>query len=129
MKRNRENLNKLSELCEYLSDRDVKIKEEHLLLRTMAKDLPLKFFALKINNEMKIETQLGESIPNLSGKNLTDIFEKDSEYITSYTKSLSGEVTKVKVNIDGKTFECINNPIKTDDGKINSIVSVAWGIV
>lgn len=126
MRRSKENLKKISELCDYLSDRDVRLKEEHLLLRKIVEDLPLKVFAIKINKDMNIVSHLGTNVPNLSGKNLLDIFEKDSDYIMSCIHSMSGESTKTLMNLDGNMFECTNKPIKTDDGRVNSIISVAW---
>ena len=126
MRRSKENLKKISELCDYLSDRDVRLKEEHLLLRKIVEDLPLKVFAIKINKDMNIVSHLGTNVPNLSGKNLLDIFEKDSDYIMSCVHSMNGENTKTLMNLDGNTFECTNKPIKTDDGKVNSVISVAW---
>jgi len=126
MRRSKDNLKKISELCDYLSDRDIRLKEEHLLLKKIVEDLPLKVFAIKVNNEMKVISQLGTNVPNLSGKNLLDLFEKDSDYIMSYIQSLSGENTKTLMKLDGNVFECTNKPIKSDDGKVNSIISVAW---
>jgi len=126
MRRSKENLKKISELCDYLSDRDIRLKEEHLLLRKIVEDLPLKVFAIKINKDMNIVCHLGTNVPNLSGKNLLDIFEKDSEYIMSCIQSMSGENTKTLMKLDGNTFECTNNPIKSEDGRVNSIICVAW---
>lgn len=126
MRRNSENLKKISELCEYLPDRDLKLKEEHLLLRKIIEDLPIKIFAIKIDKEMKISTQLGTNVPNLSGKNLLDIFEKDCDYILSCLQTMGGQRTKTILNLNGITFNCINNAVKTEDGRVSSIISVAW---
>ncbi len=126
MRRNSENLKKISELCEYLPDRDLRLKEEHSLLRKMIEDLPLKIFAIKIDKEMKISTQIGTNVPSLSGKNLLDVFEKDSDYILSYHKTMTGEKTKTILNLNGNKFNCVNNAIKSEDGKVNSVVSIAW---
>ncbi len=126
MRRNKENLKKISELCEYLPDRDTRLKEEHFLLKKIIEDLPLKIFAIKIDKEMKISTQLGTNVPNLSGKNLLDIFEKESDYILSYLQAIGGQHTKTTMNLNGNNFDCINNPIVADDGRISSVVCVAW---
>lgn len=126
MRRNKENLKKISELCEYLPDRDSRLKEEHFLLKKIIEDLPLKIFAIKIDKEMKVSTQLGTNVPNLSGKNLLDLFEKDSDYIMSCIQAMSGENTKTTMNLNGNSFDCVNNPVVTDDGRISSVISVAW---
>lgn len=126
MRRSKENLKKISELCEYLSDRDIRLKEEHSILKKIVEDLPLKIFAIKIDKDMHITSQLGTSVPNLSGKNLLDLFEKDSDFIISCMQSMNGQNTKTLIKLDGNIFECTNNPIKSEDGKVNSIISVAW---
>jgi hypothetical protein len=126
MRRSKENLKKISELCESLPDRDIRLKEEYFLLKKIFEDLPLKVFAIKINKEMKIISHLGVNASLFFGKDLLDIFEKDSDYITSCFQSMVGKNTTTQIILNGKTFECINNPVKSEDGKINSIVSVAW---
>jgi len=126
MRRSKENLKKISELCDSLSDRDVRLKEEYLLLRKIVEDLPIKIFAIKVNKDMEVVSHLGTNVPNLSGKNLLEIFEKDSDYIISCIQSMGGESTKTSMNLEGNIFECTNKPIKTEDGKVNSVISVAW---
>jgi len=126
MRRSKDNLKKISELCESLSDRDTRIKEEHFLLKKIVEDLPLKVFAIKIAKDMSITSQLGTNVPNLSGRNLLDFFEKDSDFIISCMQSMDGKNTKTLMNLNGSTFECTNNPVRSEDGNINSIISVAW---
>ena len=126
MRRSKDNLKKISELCESLSDRDTRIKEEHFLLKKIVEDLPLKVFAIKIAKDMSITSQLGTNVPNLSGGNLLDFFEKDSDFIISCMQSMDGKNTKTLMNLNGSTFECTNNPVRSEDGNINSIISVAW---
>lgn len=126
MRRSKENLKKISELCEYLSDRDIRLKEEHFLLKKIVEDLPLKVFAIKINKDMNITSQLGTNVPNLSGKNLLDLFERDSDFVASCIQSMSGENTKTLMKLDGNIFECTNNPVKSEDGRVSSVISVAW---
>jgi len=126
MRRNRQNLDKISELCEYLSDRDTRLKEEHFLLKKIIEDLPLKVFAIKVNKDMQITSQLGTNVPNISGKNLIELFEKESDYVASCIRAMEGSNSKSTISFDGNAFECINKPIKTEDGSVNSIISVAW---
>jgi hypothetical protein len=126
MRRSKDNLKKISELCDYLSDRDTRLKEEHLLLRKIVEDLPLKVFAIKVNRDMNIVSQLGTNVPSLSGKNLLEIFEKDSDYIMSCLQSMDGEDTKTVMKLGSNTFECTNKPIKNDEGRVSSVISVAW---
>jgi hypothetical protein len=126
MRRNRQNLNKISELCEYLSDRDIRLKEEHFLFKKIIEDLPLKVFAIKVDKEMNIISQLGTNVPNISGKNIIELFEKESDYVASCIMAMEGSNSKSTISFDGSAFECINKPVKTEDGIVNSIISVAW---
>jgi len=126
MKRNKENLKKISELCDYLSDRDIKMKEEYQLLLKLIESLPIKIFAIKISKDMTIQQHLGNSSYNLSGKKVSELFEKEPEYLMSFQASMNGETTKSKIKLNNTIFDCINKPVKNTDGPIDSVISVAW---
>ncbi len=126
MKRNKENLNKISELCDYLSDRDSKMKEEYQLLLKLIESLPIKIFAIKISKDMTIQHHLGNGNYNLSGKKISELFAKETEYLISCQASMNGEVTKSKIKLNNTTFNCISKPVKNIDGPIDSVISVAW---
>lgn len=126
MKRNKENLKKISELCDYLSDRDIKMKEEYQLLLKLIESLPIKIFAIRISKDMTIQQHLGNSNYNLSGKKVSELFEKESEYLMSCQASMNGETTKSKIKLNNTIFDCINKPVKNTDGPIDSVISVAW---
>jgi len=126
MRRNKENIKKISEICNYLSDRDIGMKEEYCLLKKIVEDLPINLFALKINKDLIITKQLGKYKNNLSGSRLSDHFGSDSDFISKISISINGEKTNTFFEIDSEKFECINTPIHSEDGTINSVLSIAW---
>jgi hypothetical protein len=125
MKRNKENIKKISELCSYLSDRDIKMKEEYFLLKKIFEESPVKFFAVKINKNMNIEDYIGIDKESLPLDGIRDIIEKDFQCTSNIVKSTSGE-DKIMIQIDNKIFDCTRRPLISDDGLVKSIVLVGW---
>ncbi len=126
MRRNKENLKKISELCDYLSDRDSKMKEEYQLLLKLIESIPIKIFAIKISKDLTVEHHLGNGNYNLSGKKISELFSKETDYLISCQESMKGEITKSKIKINNIIFDCISKPVKNNDGPIDSVISVAW---
>jgi hypothetical protein len=126
VRRNKDNIKKISEICNYLSDRDVGMKEEYSLLKKIIEDLPINILAFKINKDFIVTKQIGKYKDNLSGSRLSDHFGNDSDFISKISISINGEKTNTFFEIDSEKFECINTPIHSEDGTINSVLSIAW---
>ena len=126
MKRSRENLDKISEICSYLIDRDVNIKSEYFFIKSIIDSIPISFFILKIDNKLKITNQIGKNITNYKGKTLFEIFDNNDLFIADCYKTFSGNVIKSTTILDGKNFNFINYPIVSKDNNENCIITIAW---
>lgn len=125
MRRSRENITKISELCAYLSDRDLRMKEEYFLLKKIFEESPVKFFAVKINKSMSIEDHIGIDKESLPLDGIKGILEKDFERTLGTDKAVLDD-NKIRIQIDNKIFDCTTKPLVSDDGLVKSIVLIGW---
>lgn len=118
--RSKDNLKKISELCEYLSDRDILMKEENVLMKNIFDSLPIKIIALRVNKDFKITNHIS-NIQKVDYKQLSE----NEAFLNSCKKALTNNQDIAKIDLAGHTFECVNKRIKEADD-IEAIISVAW---
>jgi hypothetical protein len=126
IKRDSENIKKISELCNYLIDRDFSLKKEYFFIKSIIDTLPVSFFALSIDKSLNICNQQGNLITNYSNNNIINIFGNENEFTLKCINVFSGVEIHSKVILDGVEFDCIMYPIKTAESDIKNIIIIGW---
>ena len=128
---NRESLKNLRDLCDALSDRDIKLKSDHQMYVEFFSNFPVPVTIWSIGNDHRVISRYGNGFICDNGETVDDMFTCETLkdlLLEKHELALEGCVQSFFIHQEDKIYWTRLVPRKNSLGKAISVTGMAWDV-